>query len=320
MNDTLNTLAVGIREELAAIETDNHSSLVHAIAAGEKLIEAKGLVKHGGWLPWLKENFPGHINTASSYMRLAANSQTSVNFDSIDAALKALAKPRQQRQKQAKSDEKPKRAKPPKPKGNPTITGKQGLSHYPAVIAWVRDRTREGWDRKRIVAASGANTHGWPLPGEKLTNGGVSECRAVIAALERAGVEPDRDADEGARREHRSKREAKIARNENLVDLLKLQERLGSVVRFLETTDFHAEYDLSDIAVDALMALADDLLATIDWCERALPEVKARMGAAKVLELVHKLEAVNGREPEEAERFLRRAKLLRQQHGLLTTA
>lgn len=226
----------------------------------------------------------------------------------------------------AKKSAKPKAStkgkKPPakpkaKPKGRPTITGKQGLSHYPAVIAWVRDRIREGWDRNRIVAVSKAGTHGWPLPGEALSNGGVSECRAVIAALEQAGVEPDRDADEGERRERRSKREVKTAKNENLVDLLKLQERLGSIVRFLETTDFHAEYELNDIAIDALMALADDLVATIDWCQRALPIIQGRMGRAKVLDLVRKLETVNGRTPEEAEPFLRRAQLLRREYDLL---
>ena len=318
-DNTLNTLAAGIREELAAIETDHHSALAHAIAAGAKLNEAKALVAHGDWQPWLKQNFIS-TQTASNYMRLGANSQRAGSFSSIREALAAIPAKQQRKRTQTKNGKPPtdKAKTRPKPKSDPTITGKQGLSHSPAVLAWVRDRTREGWDRNRIVAASKAGTHSWPRPGENLTNGGVSECRAAIAALEQAGVEPDRDADEGARREQRSRREAKAAKNRHLVDLLNLQERLGSVVRFLETTDFHAEYELDDIAVDALMALADDLLATIDWCQRALLPVQARMGDAKVLELIRKLEAVNGRGPEEAAPYLRRAKYLRREHGLLT--
>lgn len=320
-NDTLDILAAGIREELAAIETDHHSALAHAIAAGEKLTKAKALLKtspKARWLPWLKENFDLSERTAQDYMRLGENPQRAAGFASIREALAAIPAKQQRKPRAKKASE---NGKPPKPKakptGNPTITGKQGLSHYPAVIAFVRDRIRDGWDRNQIVAASKANTHGWPLPGEALSNGGVSECRAVIAALEQAGVAPNRDADEGERRERRSKREAKAARNEHLVDLLKLQERLGSVVRFLETTDFHAEYELSDIAVDALVALADDLVATIDWCQRALPVVQARAGTAKIQELIDKLESVNGRGPEEAAPYLRRAQLLRREYGLL---
>jgi hypothetical protein len=322
-NDRLNTLATEIREELAAVETDRRSELTHAIAAGERLIEAKGLRGgYGEWLPWLAENFPANRQTAALYMRLAdpENVQRTVHCSSIREAEAAIKKPRPKRTQAGANGQpadEPKAKSRTKPEGNPTITGKQGLSHYPAVIAWVRDRTREGWDRNRIVAVSKAGTHGWPLPGEALSNGGVSECRAVISALEQAGVEPDRDADEGERRERRTKREIKAAKNANLVDLLELQERLGSVVRFLETTDFHAEYELSDIAVDALVALADDLVATIDWCQRALPVVQARAGTAKIQELIDKLESVNGRGPEEAAPYLRRAQLLRREYGLL---
>ena len=233
-------------------------------------------------------------------------------------AAKKSTKPRASTNGKPPKDEAPKSKA--KPVDNPTITGKQGLSHYPAVIAFVRDRIREGWDRNRIVAASKANTHGWPLPGEALSNGGVSECRAVIAALEQVGVEPGRDTDEGERRERnvqREKREAKIARNQAAIDLLKLRERVNGVVRVLETTDFDADFDLTEVSIDALMELTDDLLATIDWCERALPTIKARLGKVPVLELIEKLENVHGRSPVEAAPFLKRAARLRREHGLL---
>lgn len=47
------------------------ASLASALAAGAKLIEAKALIGHGEWLPWLKANVPFSERTASRYMRLA---------------------------------------------------------------------------------------------------------------------------------------------------------------------------------------------------------------------------------------------------------
>src|SRR5262245_28290614 len=44
-----------------------------AKAAGEALIEAKKLVKHGNWLKWLDENFQGSVDTAANYMAIASN-------------------------------------------------------------------------------------------------------------------------------------------------------------------------------------------------------------------------------------------------------
>jgi hypothetical protein len=74
--------------------------------------------------------------------------------------------------------------KPSKPR-KPVIAGRRGLSHDPVVIDWVRDRLGEGRSRDEIVRASACKTDGWPRPDAALTNGGVSECRAVIAHLER---------------------------------------------------------------------------------------------------------------------------------------
>src|SRR4051794_5014264 len=64
----------------AAIELEHAHTLAaygnavaHAIRAGELLLEVKGLVGHGRWLPWLAENFPASVRTAQGYMRLARN-------------------------------------------------------------------------------------------------------------------------------------------------------------------------------------------------------------------------------------------------------
>lgn len=78
----------------------------------------------------------------------------------------------------------------PLPADGKVIVGKRGLSHDPAVVDWVRERSAEGWTREQIVEASARGGHGWPRPDQRLTNGGVSECRAVIAHLERNGQPP----------------------------------------------------------------------------------------------------------------------------------
>lgn len=65
----------------------------HAIRAGEALNEAKSLLQHGEWLPWLADNFKGHENTARNYMRLAANPQHVVDLAgmSLRKALEAIS-------------------------------------------------------------------------------------------------------------------------------------------------------------------------------------------------------------------------------------
>jgi Protein of unknown function (DUF3102) len=45
--------------------------LERAIAAGKLLLEAKALVKHGEWLPWLESHCQIPERTVQHYMRLA---------------------------------------------------------------------------------------------------------------------------------------------------------------------------------------------------------------------------------------------------------
>lgn len=73
-----------------------HMSFVHAIEAGEALLEAKEQMNHGEWLPWLRDNCEMSESTAQVYMRLAkykdevlANPQRAADL-SIRAALDAL--------------------------------------------------------------------------------------------------------------------------------------------------------------------------------------------------------------------------------------
>jgi len=70
-DNSLRDLAAKIRAEHEATSAALKSSVQHAIAAGALLIEAKALVKHGQWLPWLAENCAISERTAQLYMRCA---------------------------------------------------------------------------------------------------------------------------------------------------------------------------------------------------------------------------------------------------------
>jgi hypothetical protein len=66
-------LAARIRAEHQATADALKTSVQHAIAAGELLIEAKALLKHGQWLPWLQDHCVMSERTAQLYMRCAKN-------------------------------------------------------------------------------------------------------------------------------------------------------------------------------------------------------------------------------------------------------
>jgi hypothetical protein len=87
-------LAARANTEHAAYEATQSAAVAHAIAAGEALTEAKDLLPHGAWLPWLRENIDFSARTASSYMRMAANRQRVTDLPSVRSALADLASPR----------------------------------------------------------------------------------------------------------------------------------------------------------------------------------------------------------------------------------
>jgi len=66
-------LAHRIQVEHRAVSVSLKESLRHSIAAGELLIEAKEQVKHGEWLPWLRDHCTISERTAQLYMRCAKN-------------------------------------------------------------------------------------------------------------------------------------------------------------------------------------------------------------------------------------------------------
>jgi hypothetical protein len=95
----LDDLAININSEHTEAIQAARQSLMHAIRAGDLLLQAKAQVGHGAWLDWVKDNCQFSDRTARAYMRLAenqnllpANWQTSADL-SIDGALELLAGP-----------------------------------------------------------------------------------------------------------------------------------------------------------------------------------------------------------------------------------
>jgi hypothetical protein len=94
--DRLGELAAQVRVEHRAVLADARSMLLHAVAAGEALLEAKALIGHGSWLNWLS-GVGLEPRTAQRYMRIARNT-SAVSYLPNDAsmrdALDALSRPR----------------------------------------------------------------------------------------------------------------------------------------------------------------------------------------------------------------------------------
>jgi hypothetical protein len=69
--DELTTLAESVNEHHRECELAARSAIGHAKVAGELLIEAKGRVSHGEWLPWLEGNVECSQRTSQGYMKVA---------------------------------------------------------------------------------------------------------------------------------------------------------------------------------------------------------------------------------------------------------
>jgi hypothetical protein len=70
-SNRLPVLAAEIRRAHADVQDAAKTAAERAIDAGKALLEAKELVKHGEWLPWLRENCALAERTAQLYMQLA---------------------------------------------------------------------------------------------------------------------------------------------------------------------------------------------------------------------------------------------------------
>jgi hypothetical protein len=91
-SNRLPVLAGEIRKAHADVQDAAKTAAERAIAAGHALIEAKELIDHGGWLPWLREHCALSDRTARLYMQIARsglNSATVADFG-LQAAAKAV--------------------------------------------------------------------------------------------------------------------------------------------------------------------------------------------------------------------------------------
>ena len=72
-SNRLPILAAEIMNAHAEARRAAQMTIEHAIMAGNALLEAKALVKHGEWLPWLRDNCEMSERSARVYMQLARN-------------------------------------------------------------------------------------------------------------------------------------------------------------------------------------------------------------------------------------------------------
>lgn len=97
---TLPELATAIDAAHAKVEAAARSGLAHAREAGERLIEAKRRIGHGGWLAWLAANCKVSERTAQRYMQVAEHWHELGKSDNVTDltmrdGLKMLAKPKE---------------------------------------------------------------------------------------------------------------------------------------------------------------------------------------------------------------------------------
>jgi hypothetical protein len=72
-SNSLTDLAARIKAEHTAIGDSLRRGVEHAMAAGDLLVEAKAQLKHGEWLPWIRDHCAISDRTAQLYMRVAKN-------------------------------------------------------------------------------------------------------------------------------------------------------------------------------------------------------------------------------------------------------
>lgn len=83
MSNRLPMLAAEIRRAHADVQEAAKTAAEHAIAAGHALIEAKALVGHGGWLPWLREHCALAERTAQLYMKIARSGHSAETVSAL---------------------------------------------------------------------------------------------------------------------------------------------------------------------------------------------------------------------------------------------
>lgn len=95
---TAETLSTWTPETLAELANDAgeraqsvaKQAVQHAILAGNALNAAKHQIPHGEWMAWLKVHWNYSQDWANKLMRLASNSESSLNLDQAETITEAL--------------------------------------------------------------------------------------------------------------------------------------------------------------------------------------------------------------------------------------
>src|ERR1700733_13547767 len=94
MTMTMTAPAVSRDAELA-----EHAEVIRAlgkravndiIEIGNRLIDAKKIAGHGGWVPWLEREFGWKVGTAENFMDVAKASAKFANFANLNLPISAL--------------------------------------------------------------------------------------------------------------------------------------------------------------------------------------------------------------------------------------
>jgi hypothetical protein len=90
-SNSLTDLAARIKAEHEACTLAIKRGLQHAVACGRLLIEAKDLLDHGQWLPWLRDHCQVPERSAQRYMDLAVFAADTKSDNLADLALDGVA-------------------------------------------------------------------------------------------------------------------------------------------------------------------------------------------------------------------------------------
>jgi hypothetical protein len=183
------------------------------------------------------------------------------------------------------------------------ILGRTSLSHEPAVV----ERILDGWVRERIVGASKAGTDGWPVPGRALTNGGFTEVRAALAALEHLendAIKPKKKGSRTGRRLYQLSEQKRAGRGGDLFDLqyklVKMTRELGLYSR----EDLEVELDDDGVTAETISEVFDDLNELEMQVGMLRAFAQTRLDDVQVLTKIYALRKTSGcTEPERQARL-----------------
>jgi len=104
VKDEINRLHAEIEDMRARCNSVAGGLLKKAIEIGEMLTDKKNALKHGEWLPWLKENVRFDRMTACRYMNVYANQSKCNTVLHLTEAYRLLAGPKQKEETEEETE------------------------------------------------------------------------------------------------------------------------------------------------------------------------------------------------------------------------